>query len=289
VFVYNLDELVSRAPANVQWKDVEKNEEHEMYYIKPFADLLSSGQTVAYSMLFAPKDMWLETSPEWEELVANKDKVVSKALKSFAGYARSQAVKYSLKGDKLQLLDEVIDFMSRYSPTFLPQQCWSVLEAVFTGRPTVRFWTDIKGNVEIRLMEICGRSFGETTSLKYWLEALVKLRNTYGSRAMEAKENDGKDLKALYHAVRICSEMNEILAHGTVTYPRPEKELLLDIRNGKLTNGDISNIIDELMAKGDRLFETSTLREKPDYEWLNQWYKDTQINAVKREITSIYI
>ena len=287
VFTQSLDELVSLAPTNIQWKDEEKNEEHEMYYIKAFADLMASGQTVAYSMLFAPQNMWLESTPEWEELVLNKDKVVSKALKPFVGYARDQAVKYSLKGEKLQLLDEVIFFLSGYPPNFLPRLCWDQLTVAFTGRPTVRFWTDVKGEVETRLMEICGKSFGETTTVKLWLDALVKLRKTYGTRAMEAKENDGKDLKALYHTVRIISEMNEILEYGTVTYPRPEKELLLDIRNGKLTNGEVSNLIDELMAKGDRLFETSTLREKPDYEWLNQWYKNTQINAVRHEILKV--
>ena len=284
VFVHNLDELVSKAPTNVQWKDEVLNEEHEMYYIKSFADLLASGQTVAYSMLFAPREMWLETSPEWELLLLNKDKVVSKALKPFAGYARSQAVKYSLKGDKLKLLDEVIFFLSGYPPTFLPRSCWNQLEVAFTGRPTVRFWTDVKGDVETRLMQVCGKSFGETTMVKLWLEALIKLRKTYGTRAMEAKENDGKDLKAMYHAVRLVEELKEILSFGKITYPSPIAPLLMDIRNGKLTNNEVSILIDEGIAKSEQLFITSTLRETPDYDFLENWYKVTQINFIEQDL-----
>jgi hypothetical protein len=100
--------------------------------------------------------------------------------------------------------------------------------------------------------------------------------NKYGKRAMKAKESDGMDLKAMYHAVRICSEMNEILTDGVITYPRPEAQLLLDIRNGKLTNEEVANLINTLMSQGEELMKTSTLRDEPDDVALTQWVVDAQ-------------
>lgn len=294
IFLFSLDELVKCSPPNVQWKDEEKNEEHEMYYAKRFADLLASGQTVAYSMLFSPQNMWLESSHTWEKLVANKDKVVSKALKPFVGYALSQSQKYSLKGEKLRTL---LDFQRVIHSFFADKKIlgptgvlltpyFTELCLNFSGRDGVRLWSDTRGESSVRLIDVCGKSFGETTPLKLWLPVVDKLVSKYGTRAMEAKESNGQDLKALYHAVRIISEMNEILRDGTITYPRPERELLLDIRNGKLTNGDISVVIDKLMAEGNELFVTSTLRETPDYKFIEDWYTTAQIESIQGEISA---
>ena len=283
VFTYSLDELIRRKPDNLQWKDTDLNEEHEMYYIKRFTDLLAGGQTVAYSMLFAPDNMIMETSAAWTFLRMNQDKVVSRMLKPFVGYARSQAQKYSLKGEKLRTLEDTISFLTpRLDIT--PREYWDQLIVAFQDRQGIRFWSDQSGDTTTRMMEICGKSFGETTDSKLWLEPINKLRGTYGSRSLEAKEQNGMDLKALYHAVRICSEMNEILRDGVITYPRPEAELLMDIRLGRLTNGDISSIIDRLMEEGDALLLTSKIREKPDMEFLESWYVAAQTISIEGEV-----
>jgi len=235
-------------------------------------------------MLFTPDNMILETSQAWETLRRNKDKIVSKSLKPFVGYARSQAQKYSLKGDKLKTLEDVLVlvnyYIQQYGAAYIPSDRWYLIEKTFKDRPGIRFWTDVKGGVETRLMEVCGLSMGETTAMKLWLPPLQKLHSQYGTRAQEAKETNGMDLKALYHAVRICSEMNEVLTTGNSTYPRRERELLLDIRSGKLTNGEISNIIDTLIAKGEELMKISTLRETADREFLDNWYKSFQIDEI---------
>ena len=283
VFTYSLDELIRRKPDNLQWKDTDLNEEHEMYYIQRFANLLASGQTVAYSMLFAPDDMVMETSAAWTFLRMNQDKVVSRMLKPFVGYARSQAQKYSLKGEKLRTLEDTIAFLTPRLD-IPPKEYWDQLILAFQDRQGIRFWSDQSGDTLTRMVEICGKSFGETTDSKLWLEPLNKLRGTYGSRSLEAKEQNGMDLKALYHAVRICSEMNEILRDGVITYPRPEAELLMDIRLGRLTNGDISSIIDRLMEEGDALLLTSKIREKPDMEFLESWYVAAQTISIEGEV-----
>ena len=55
----------------------------------------------------------------------------------------------------------------------------------------------------------------------------------HGTRKAE-KEEYGYDPKAAMHMIRGVQECLELLRTGKMTFPRPEKTLLLNIRTGKL-------------------------------------------------------
>lgn len=259
-------------------KDKVEIEEH---HISTFCRMVRQGQTLALSLLFTPENMTTHRTPQWDELIHNRHRLVSRNLKPFVGYARSQAVKYSLKGERLRTLEDFIaevrllaDFTDETGR--LEQAELERLHATFGSREGVRLWVEETAGGPVRHIEVCGRSFGETTPLKLWVPPLETMYFRYGKRSLKAKEDNGSDLKAMYHAVRLAGEMNELLRTGFLTYPRPEAPLLLDIRNGKLTNGEVSDLIDRALEEGDRLFETSTLPEKPDALWLADWEVRTQ-------------
>ena len=323
VFVCDMRELVfgKTDTQNVVEGEGSEKVESEAHHISHFCRMLKQGQTLAYSMLFTPDSMVVETTDAWAELVKNRQRLVSKNLRPFVGYARSQAQKYSLKGERLRTLDHFIEDVKMLlgkedKPSPVIEYYGEIREAAATGQVIpfktsmsipppfpltqegrlltrhfdllrehyqdaegARLWTEHTANMDVRHIEICGKSFGETTPLKLWLDPLLQLRGRYGSRSQQAKEDRGIDLKAMYHAVRICSEMNEILTTGNLTYPRPEASLLLDIRNGKLTNREVGDLIDRLICTGDELFEASTLRERPDDEWLDNWMLSAQADA----------
>ena len=259
--------------------------ETEDYHISSFCRMLKQGQPITLSLLFTPNNMKTYTTCQWEELVKNRHRLISKNLKPFVGYARSQAVKYSLKGERLRTLDEFItNLVSLYNgytvhdpARTLTSNAFHFLCHKYQDREGIRLWTETTpGGQQIRQIEICGKSFGETTPLKLWIEPLQKMQKRYGGRAQLAKEEDGRDLKAICHAVRLVGEMNELLRTGYITYPRPEASLLLDIRQGKLTNAEVAALIDRAVAEGDRLFGITTLPEKPDNEYIDDWMLRTQ-------------
>jgi hypothetical protein len=257
--------------------------EVESFHIQEFARLLSQNQTIAMTLLFAPQSAWVISSPAWEELLANKDKVISKHIQPYIGYARGQAVKYSLKGDRLGTLEAFISHVKRLNITFrggVPStEAFEDLCRKFEGREGIRLWTDTVGDVTIRLIEVCGKSFGETTPLKLWEPPLEALWNKFGQRSRDALESNGRDLKAMYHAVRIVSEASELLNHGTITYPRPEVDLLMKIRRGEMTNGEVQDLLEDLIVKMNQDFEACKLPESPDNEWLRWW----AIRSMKQE------
>lgn len=283
VYLSNMEDLVfgrnSTHNTVVHHGDVKF--EIEEHHISSFCRMLKQGQTITLSMLFTPPEFISQSSPAWEELQANRHRLVSKNLLPYIGYARSQAQKYSLKGERLDTLDKFIADVEMLleMPLIegrLPTHAFEGLREHYAESPGVRLWTEQTANQTIDHIEICGKSFGATTPLKLWLDPLVRLRSKFGKRSEQAREDNGVDLKAMYHAVRLVGELNEILRTGHLTYPRPEAPLLLDIRNGLLTNGEVADLIDRGMQESNRLMLTSTLRDDPDEAWLDSWMLRTQ-------------
>lgn len=260
--------------------------EVEEHHITAFARMVMQGQTLALSLLFAPDNMVTHRTPQWDELLRGRSRLVSRNLLPFVGYARSQSIKYSLKGERLRTLGDFVETITKMEPAGLegrlhPLQFES-LQTAFGQREGVRLWTEKTAGGPIRHIEVGGRSFGETTPLKLWVAPLTTMLNRYGKRAMSAKEENGRDLKAMYHAIRLTGEMNELLRTGHITYPRPEAALLLAVRRGEFTNEEVSEMIDRGMEEGDRLFQSSTLPDKPDEEWLYSWVIRTQADYACR-------
>ena len=74
----------------------------------------------------------------------------------------------------------------------------------------------------------------------------------------------GYDTKAAMHGLRLLYECEELMTHGRITLPRPEKELLIDVRSGSWK-------LDKVLAHAKKLFkdveaavENSPLPEKVD-------------------------
>lgn len=254
--------------------------ESEYFHIQDYARLIGQAQTIAMDMLFAPAWAWLDCSPEWMELLLNQRKVVSKDLGPFIGYARSQSVKYSLKGEKLLTLEKVLEWLEdkKGIPT---REVFEEAQGLFNGMAGIRLWVDLKTpyiGEPIRLIEVCGRSFGETTPFKLWRDPLESLMKTYGGRAREAKESGGRDLKAMYHATRIICQATELLKDGRITFPRPEVDLLMDIRTGRYNADEVADIISHHNSLFEQALETSTLQDKTDRDWLKDWAIRCQIS-----------
>jgi hypothetical protein len=283
VYCASFDELVlgrTEATNSTNGLDGPDKIETENHFIGKFCQMVNQGQTLTYGMLFAPRDKWVVWTPEWEELVTNRHRLVSRSVLPFIGYARSQAQKYSLKGERLQTLQDFINGLRVLTPSGetgrLSEGQFELLMAMYGDRTGVRLWTEQTATQLVRHIEVCGKSFGETTPLKLWVEPLLSLQRKYGKRAMSAKESDGSDLKAMYHAVRLCGEMNELLSTGHISYPRPDAELLLAIRSGAYTNEQVAEMIDSAVLLGDELLKSTTLQESPDSEWLQEWLLRTQ-------------
>ena len=234
------------------------NTECQAFSLNYYMKMVMDGQVIALDMLFAPEQFIEYKTNTWDLIVSNRDKFTSKRIGPFVGYAKNQAIKYGRKGNKINTLDFAISMIEK-------QVSFNTLYSSLIGYEGIEVAIEKAAGQDIRHIVICGKSFGETTEYKFWLGPLKDLRKSFGKRA-ELCVDTGIDLKAQYHTIRICSEAIELLNTGKLTFPRPEASLLLDIRNGKLSVDDLSELVDITFEDVKRAEITSSLQETPEFD-----------------------
>ena len=124
VFLPNLKDLIlGKAPKHYTSTTGSFNERNssddidETYYsLHYFLELAGKGDTNAIDILFAytNENAIIETSPIWNEIIENIDKILTKNVKAYLGYCKSQCIKYSVKGDKLKNYIAFKNFCEKY-------------------------------------------------------------------------------------------------------------------------------------------------------------------------------
>jgi predicted nucleotidyltransferase len=113
----------------------------------------------------------------------------------------------------------------------------------------------------------------------YAVSRLKKLtesgKNPIGNKT-ELIEKYGYDTKDAAHLVRLMKMGIEILENGKVNVFRHDREMLLDIRNGKYPLIDITNNFDYLNHLLFKAYQNSQLPDEPDFEKINNWLVDVQ-------------
>lgn len=87
-------------------------------------------------------------------------------------------------------------------------------------------------------------------------------------------EKYGFDVKFAMHYVRLLGECRELLREHKVTLPRPEKELLINIRTGKYSQDQVFELGDDLTRECEQLLVSSDLPETVNSELLSQQISD---------------
>jgi hypothetical protein len=255
-------------------KDESKNTKNdidvEIYSLHYFIKLACDGQTVAMDMLHAPKDMILQSSNIWQEIIKNRHKFYTKNLKSFIDYARRQASKYGIKGSRINAALQVLELLKKEDPSNKMREIWNEL-------PRFEHCYDIAPDPNgMRQYQVCGKSFQESAIIGYVIPILEKFYNDYGRRARLAAENKNIDWKAISHALRAAYQTKEILTENKLTFPLKMAPFLMKVKQGKLDYlTEVGPVLESLMEEVEELSLGSTLPETVDREFWDQFICDT--------------
>lgn len=248
----------------------------EIFSLDRYVELLTQGQTVALDMLFAPHHSYTYTCWDtgiMDDIQLNKEKFLSKSMcNSFFGYAKQQAAKYGVKGFRVAALREALEFVKQFDNKTKLEECDPEFYFRKNNSEHIRF-VDCKGpNGTISThLEVCDKKYPLHASVKYVKEQLQRRFEEYGHRALLAEKNEGVDWKALSHAVRVNSQAKELLQDHHITFPRPDKDLLLEIKLGHMDYKVVAEIIEQGLAEMTELEKTSTLPDAPDMEFVNNF------------------
>lgn len=261
--------LLGRIPKTLPLpgKSLEDGLDGDLYSLHHFLRLATQGQTVAIDILFAPASQ-TELGPLghiWNDIRFNREKLLSREMNAFTGYARSQAAKYSLKGERLNALVIFHSIIAGQHESLLMRNVWDML-------PRDEERVTAKG---IRELRIAGKWFGETTQIGFVKEAVNKIINKYGSRARSAADAAGVDWKAMSHAVRVIEELKEIVQTGNLVFPLASANILLSIKSGQRPLAEVENMIDVGLQEVDSLVERSSLPASVDIEFWDTFLMDS--------------
>lgn len=244
-------------------KDKEKNTAEdvdvELFSLQYWFELLEKGETVATDILFANsnQECVIFESLVWKNLMKNKEKLFdsSNAVKSpYVRYARGQAIKYGIKGDRFGVIDKVKVFLDEYFKKMndMEDKLGDVIELIIEhcGDEKYCFIKNVNGKDHLIL---CGKEHLLSIKAIEFYDRIYKLWNTYGHRSKTAMEEGGVDFKACSHAIRAVRQMKEIMLTGHIVFPLDCADELLKIKNGEMVWDEIRNLLEDGLDEIDEL------------------------------------
>jgi hypothetical protein len=246
-------------------KNTADDVDEEYYSLQRYLELLSQGQTVALDMLFAPETaMMSEPDPIWLDIQNIAPKLITKGATAFVRYCRQQANKYGIKGSRVSAARLVLDVLKQGEEKYGSNEKLSLMhEKLIIIEKDNEFIHFINGKQSdgdsLIYFEVCNKKTPMTASIKTARGIAQQLMDEYGQRALAAERNEGVDWKALSHAVRVGHEAIELFESGKITFPRPEAEHLLKIKQGKLQYSDVAEEIENLLVKVESAATASNL------------------------------
>ncbi len=280
-----------KTKADPTLKNTAADVDHESYALHKYMALVTEGQTVATDMLFATPDAWVgEPLRAWYDLVANRDKLISRNCASFLGYCRQQANKYGIKGSRMAAARDASEMLTAAAEKLGKQAKLREIEADLVAFVAGREHTALvdipvsDGKVIVRHLEVCNRKAPFTASIDRAAEIYTLLFQEYGQRARAAMVNEGIDWKALSHAVRVGREAIELLSTGHVTFPRPEAAHLIAIKTGALAYQPVAEEIEALLVEVEAAAARSMLPESADIMFVEAFIGEQYRRAIVQNL-----
>lgn len=258
----------------------------ESFTLQKYLKLASDMQTIPVEMLFVADGVRAGHYREvaynmgiWGKILRNKDKILNRNTKSFVGYCKGQAVRYSMRGKRLDTYMAVCDaFRGIHDPKV---KAWHVLEQLADVEGVQIIPKPQPGGATIEYLDVYGRQVPLTIQCGEALKIYEKPVNEAGKRAKGAQEAGGMDCKALYHSLRIVDEGISLFKTGKIEFPCQNLPLLLEIRAGNVEIDQILDLFDEKLAILEEIGENSPLSAEPDLEWIDDFVSEVHESIIR--------
>ena len=124
-------------------------------------------------------------------------------------------------------------------------------------------WSLVAARKSVFLSRVCAKHFVGFANDQFARLSGKKGRGEKGQRS-ELEQKYGYDVKAAMHGTRLLYECKELMSTGEVTLPRPERDLLIQIRTGRYSLEKVLNMANQLFTECEQAAERSALPERVD-------------------------
>lgn len=279
-----------------------KTDDIQYTELRQFMYLAADNNPNIIEFLFVPEKMWIVGTKEWEKIIENRDLFLSKKAKhTFIGYCISQWLRTVRHRGWLQKMirGEIIkkpkreDFGLPSDKSILTKDAIGAFNHVVAAHLNrIHKYHDLKDQIEELIefhnfKEIVHQTepkdvleFGKVVEVSENFLIVVQKEKAYRSKMreytafqtwlknrnpvrFELEKKYKMDTKFVSHINRLLSEGAELLLTGNITFPRPDAEHLLDIRNGKYSFEEMEEMIGNVEEKFIDLYNKSTLPKEP--------------------------
>ena len=251
-FLHNIEQVETKVEDTVHFD------------IRKFLKLASECNPNIVELLFVPKEACSVRTDEWNLIIDKKELFLSKKARwTFSGYAVSQLHRikrhrnWLLHPPKSQPLRS--DFGLPMDRTLVTKDQLGALEEL-----TSAFNKDLMEdfNLDINTLNILHKEKAFLNANKEW-NSYQNWKDTRNPQRAELETQFGYDTKHGAHLYRLISEGRELLLTGKITFPRPDANILLDIRNGKYSYDELIELVGDIDTEFDKLYKESNLPDKP--------------------------
>ena len=256
------DLLMGESIKTFNKKNDELDIEVEIKSLPSFVKSCKSADTNCMDILHTPDNLQILSTPQWEDIKANREFMYAKNMKGILGYIKTHSAKYTNKitrfNEMKSLLEELqyVEDSVALKDTTLPE---IIARKGYKYIKTVTSVTDH----EQQYIEVCGKKYILTWESKLLKDALCVEIARYGKRTNKGS-GDGMDAKSLSHALRVLCQLKEIVSDQTMTFPLKEVDF---VKKVKLNQVDVDTVMDEIDKRYDEcinLLENSTLPDNID-------------------------
>lgn len=261
-------------------KNTKEDIDFNLWSIHYFLELVRKGETNALDILFSPSN---------EECVIIKDsrmdKLFENPLKLFdpskttalVSYCIDQAKRYGVRGSRLGVIKRAYTCVKReiaklelLKVPLFPVKIKDIVDNIIEecNDPTYCFKKTIRN---VHSLVLCGKVHNYNISITELYTRLEKDYTRYGERARLAEKNEGIDWKAISHAVRAIDQMKYLLTDGKINFPLKKRDLLTDIKSGKVPWNKAEEVIMKGLSDVEELTKNTVVKGKVDMKFIDEF------------------
>lgn len=247
-------------------KNTKEDNDISIFSIYKFFNLLKKSDGMAVDLLFSmfSNKLILETK-ESNIIKDNYSKLITSKIEAFIGFSLAQSNKYSVKSDRLIILDKVIDILkakANKKAVLVEDVADSILSLDSN-------YITLVEKEEGKYLSILNRLYVFGMKKEELFEKLWSIKLLYGNRVQNTVV-DGFCFKAFSHSFRAIQESCELLETGFITLPLKDKQFILDVKNGVYKDvGYLTKILEDKIENLAVLKENSKLPLKLNDEDIN--------------------
>jgi len=244
--------------------------DRKLYEFRKFVRLSLENNPNVLEQLFVNKQNLLYVNQLGFDLLDHRHMFLHRGLRhKFLGYSFSQKHKMIIRTDKFYELKNAYDWMMDFNK---PETY--MVELKDKQLPFMVF--------KAKHVTIGDCDFELTRQLRWVVKKISERLEKVGNRK-ELYLSKGYDTKFASHFVRLLMEGMELLETGDLQFPLKDRELILEIKDGKWKLNDVLKLGEEIEKWVPKLSEKSSLPAHPQYEKVN----NLMIRMLKRHFEYI--